>query len=110
MESPISQSEQSVESAAKWNAEFAKRVTRWKRLRLAIAIVFAGIGVAALFSVAASIWSVPCFVAASIAYLLYLDSRDQLREIRARKWATITPRISRIVARGRDDVERASSR
>lgn len=110
MESPNHQSNKAMESAARWNVALARRVTRWKRLRLALAIVFAGIAIAALFLGSASIWSVPCFIAAFIAYLLYLDSRDQLREIRARNWATITPRISGIAERNRERAaEKASS-
>ena len=99
MANPTNQEDQSIESAAKWNRELAGRVTRWKRVRLSLAILLGLVGLVAALSGSASIWSVPCFVLATIAYLLYLDSRDQVREIRARRWTSITPRIRRIVSR-----------
>ncbi len=107
MESPTSPSDRSAESAAKWNRELAGRVTRWKRFRLTFAILLTGVGVGTVFFEAASIWSVPCFIAAFVAYLLYLDSRDQLREVKARQWTSITPRISRITARSPKDATAA---
>ncbi|NQU23157.1 MAG: hypothetical protein HQ567_17910 [Candidatus Nealsonbacteria bacterium] len=106
METLSSGSENSAQSTAtEWNDALAKRVTRWKRLRLAAAIVLTAVGIATLFAGPASIWSVPCFIVAFIAYLLYLDSRDQIREIRARRWSAITPRIGRGTARKRGDAE-----
>ena len=102
--------ESSAESAAtQWNDALAERVARWKRLRLAAAIVLTAVGIATLFAGPASIWSVPCFIVALIAYLLYLDSRDQVREIKARRWSAITPRIGRITTRKREDAEAVSS-
>jgi hypothetical protein len=109
MESPDSQSENSIETAKKWNAELAKRVARWKRVRLASAIVFTVLGAGILYLNWTPIWSVPCFVIALIAYLLYVDSRDQLREIKGRKWATITPRISRLGQRKHETTQTPSS-
>ena len=93
MEGPINQNDRSIEVATKWNRQLADRVARWKRLRFSLAVLFTSGGIAAVFSGSASIWSVPCFIVAFMAYLLYLDARDQLREIRARKWKSITPRI-----------------
>ena len=93
MESPLNQENRSLQLAAKWNGELAGRVRRWKRLRFSLAIVLTFVGIGTAFSGWASIWSVPSFIMAFIAYLLYLDSRDQLREIRARKWHSITPRL-----------------
>ena len=109
MESSMSQNDRSIESAAKWNRELAARVARWKRLRFSLTILFTIGGIATVFSGFAAIWSVPCFIAAFVAYLLYLDSRDQLREIRARKWNSITPRIHRVNRRDREGAPQTTS-
>jgi len=109
MENPADRKERALELAREWNNALARRVTRWKRLRLAIAVLLTGVGIATTFSTVAWAWSVPCFLAAFIAYLLYLDSRDQVREIRSRSWATITPRISRLKERTRKAAAKASS-
>ena len=93
MENPVSQGPQSAEAARRWNRALANRVTRWKRLRLAFAIGLSGAGVLASLSDSASLFMAPCFIAAFIALLLYLDSRDQLRNIKARNWIALTPRI-----------------
>lgn len=99
METPTSQTSRSVEAARRWNRDFAKRVRRWKRVRLAWAIGLSAAGIATFLSKSASLWSPPCLIAAFIAFLLYVDSRDQLREVEARNWTSITPRISRISGR-----------
>jgi hypothetical protein len=109
MEAPSRPSNESIE-ASKWNAQLARRVSRWKRLRLSLAILLTGAGAATFLFGSASIWSVPCFITALIAYLLYLDSRDQLREIRSRNWATITPRISGASQRTHEGVKTTPSR
>jgi len=111
MESPTSesQSRKALETAEKWNRQLAMRVARWKRLRLAVAVVFTAMGIALAFSGGTFIWAPPCFIAALIAYLLYLDSRDQLREIRSRTWATITPRIGRLKERTRQAAAKTTS-
>lgn len=109
MEQPTDPTHGAAESAAKWNHELARRVTRWKRLRLTLATVLTAIGTATAFSGSASIWSVPSFLAAFVAYLLYLDSRDQLREVKARRWNTLTPRTARITAPKRQDAPKATS-
>lgn len=96
MESPPNQEDRSLQLATKWNNQLAGRVRRWKRIRFSLAIVFTFVGIGTAFSGWASIWSVPSFIMAFIAYLLYMDSRDQLREIRARRWHSITPRIRRM--------------
>ncbi len=108
MEAPTSQGDHSAESAARWNSNLAGRVRRWKRLRLTCAILFAGVGIVTVFFKAALIWSTPCFIAAFIAYLLYLDSRDQLREVKVRKWKSITPRIARTATGSHKDIVRKS--
>ena len=110
MESPANENEKALELAGKRNEALAERVTRWKRCRLgcAIGLAVAGIG-AFFFSAGVSSWSVPCFLGAFIAYLLYLDSRDQVREIRARRWHAITPRMDRLTARNPQNTESASS-
>lgn len=105
MENPGCQSDR----AAKWNRQLASRVTRWKRLRLTLAILLSVVGIATAFSGSVSTWTVPCFVAAFIAYLLYLDARDQLREVNARKWNAITPRIARVAAPEDKDATKATS-
>ena len=81
-------------SAADWNRELARRVTRWKRLRLAVAVILMLSGVVAIVLQAVSwLWAVPCFLAAFLAYLLYLDARDHAREVKTRRWRTVTPRV-----------------
>ena len=110
MESPTSQMNRSVKAARRWNRDLAKRVRRWKRSRLAWAIGLSTAGIATFLWKSASLWSPPCFIGAFIAYLLYLDSRDQLREVEARNWTSITPRINRISRQKRSgDAETKSS-
>ena len=82
-----------LEIATRWNRSLAKRVARWKRTRLAAAVVLSAIGVVLLLIPNWAVLAAPCFVAAIIAYVLYLDARDQLRVVRARRWGTITPRL-----------------
>ena len=93
MESPTIHNSQATEGAIRWNRDFAGRVTRWKRLRLVFAVGLCGAGILAFLAESASLWSAPCLIAAFISFLLYLDSRDQLREIKARNSTVITPRI-----------------
>ncbi len=98
MGDPAIQDKKPAALAAEWNNELAKRVTRWKRLRLTFALVFTSLGAATFFRGFVSVWavwSVPCFIAAFIAYLLYLDSRDQLRTVKSRRWNSLTPRFGR---------------
>ena len=94
MESQNSPSDVRARAASLLNEALASRVARGKRLRLAIAILLAGTGIGAILIQAISVFSVPCLIGAFIAYLLYLDARDQLREVKSRNWSCATPRIS----------------
>lgn len=109
MDAPTSHDDRSAESAARWNSNLALRVRRWKRLRLTFAILFAAAGIVAVFFNATLAWTAPCSIAALIAYVLYLDSRDQLREVKSRKWKSITPRIASTGAGTQKDVTEKSA-
>jgi hypothetical protein len=106
MESPERESERATE----WNRQLARRVVRWKRLRVTIATLLAVAGVTTAFFDSTSVWSGPCLIASFLAYLLYLDARDQLREVKARRWNRLTPRIAGVTgARGKDAAQAPSS-
>jgi len=97
MDSPQDRAERELKSARRLNESLAKRVRRWKRSRLAAAAVLLGAGLAlAWLKTAALLFAVPCFLGAFIAFLLYLDSRDQLREVESREWVSPTPKISNL--------------
>jgi len=77
METPTNEARKPADLASDLNTALARRVTRWKRLRLGVAIVL--------------------FIGAFIAYFLYLDARDEAREVKPRKWGSATPRISKLM-------------
>ena len=52
-------------------------------------------GVGLLFVTFLAFYSIPVFLASFIAFVLYLDARDAIREVKARKWDFPSPRISR---------------
>lgn len=108
MESPT-QSDESLKAVTHWNDELAHRVTRWKRLRLTIAVLLAAVGVVSAFAGSAFLWTTPCLIAASVAYLLYLDSRDQLREVKSRKWKASTPRTTHLEKPKNEDAVKPAS-
>ena len=85
-----------LESASRLNQSLAKRVRRWKRLRLGMATVLLVVGVGAVLLKTASVFAVPCFIGAFVVYLLYLEARDHLREVESRQWVSATPRISKL--------------
>ena len=83
-------------AAEKLNESLAKRITRWKRTRLAL--LLASLSFAAGF-LAYRPWALlapPFFIAAFCFLMLYLAARDQLREVKARRWKSQTPFISRL--------------
>lgn len=82
-----------VAAAARLNAKLAARVAQWKRTRLVATILFVALGIGVLFNRYTMVFSPPCWIAAFIAFLLYWDSRAQLREVLSRRDATPTPRI-----------------
>lgn len=82
-----------VAAAARLNAKLAARVAQWKRTRLMAALLFLALGIGVLFNRYTIVFSPPCWIASFIAFLLYLDSRAQLREVLCRRDATPTPRI-----------------
>ena len=96
METPTNEARKPTDLASDLNTELARRVTRWKRLRLAIAIVLCGIGIVLAFFNSVAVFAAPLFIGAFIAYLLYLDARDEAREVETRKWGSATPRISKL--------------
>jgi hypothetical protein len=93
MESPNIQSSRRSDAALKLNRALENRVARWKAVRLTAAIGLAVIGMLAALFEGFAIYSIPCLIGAFIAALLYLDARDQLREVRSRTWDSATPRI-----------------
>ena len=96
MESRNHQNDVRAAAASKLNEDLANQVARWKRARLAAAILLAAVGIGAFFVKAVAVFSVPCLLGALIACLLYLDARDQLREVKLRNWVSATPRFSKI--------------
>ena len=106
MDSRKTPSETRTEAAAKLNQSLAVRVARWKRLRLSLTVVMTVCGIALFLVRGASFFAVPCLIAAFIAYLLYLDARDELREVRSRSWVSVTPRIGKLISHSQQ--ERAS--
>jgi len=97
MEMPTNQVNNPADLASELNNALARRVTRWKRLRLAIAITLCAVGTALASFNSVAVFSVPLLIGAFIAYLLYLDARDEAREVKSRKWGSATPRISKLV-------------
>jgi hypothetical protein len=85
-----------AEAALKLNRALANRVDRWKRVRFIMAVGLTAAGTGLLFADAWAIFSVPLFLAAFLALLLYFDARDEVREVRARKWEFPTPKMSRL--------------
>ncbi len=96
METSSTRNDASVKSASEMNASFASRVNRWKRVRLGIALALSSVAGVLAFFPSMAVLSVPCLIAAFIAYLLYLDARDEVREVKARNWNSPTPRISKL--------------
>jgi hypothetical protein len=96
METPTNQISKPADMAAQLNSALVRRVARWKRLRLGVAIALGGAGIVLAFFDAVAIFAAPLFIGASIACLLYLDARDEAREIKSRKWGSPTPRISKL--------------
>ena len=94
MESHNHQNDVRARSARKLNDALANRIIRWKRFRLSFAIALAMIGICAFFF-NFYLLSVPLFICSLILTLLYLDARDQLREVLSRNWISATPRIRR---------------
>ena len=94
----VPQSSSPAEVALSLNRELAARVKRWKHVRLTVTLVLGAMGVALFFVNSGAAFSVPVLLAAFLALLLYLDARDQLREVNARRWQFPTPRISRLKA------------
>jgi len=66
-----------------------------------MAVGLAAMGVGLLLVNFLAFYSVPVLLAAFIAFVLYLDARDAIREVSARKWDFPSPRISRLANRGR---------
>jgi len=88
---------QPADLASELKDALARRVTRWKRLRLGLTIVLCTVGIAFAFFDSVAVFAVPLLIGAFIAYLLYLDARDEAREVKSRKWGSATPRISRLL-------------
>lgn len=85
-----------IEAAAKLNASLARRVTRWKRTRLALFIASLLVAVGCCFHPSLVILSPPFFIAAFCFFMLYLAARDQLTEVESRRWKSQTPWISKL--------------
>jgi FtsH-binding integral membrane protein len=84
-------SRDSAANAAKCNESFARRIARWKWVRLSVATAFAAIGIAVLFT-PAPYGSVPLFICSGIAFLFCLDAVFQHKQVSARRWHSLTPR------------------
>lgn len=96
METPTKEVSKRADLASKLNSAFGRRVMRWKRLRLGVAIILCGVGTSLAFLDSVAVFAVPLLIGAFIAYVLYLDARDQAREVKSRKWGSATPRISKL--------------
>ena len=105
MEKSEFQNRSPAEAARHLNQALAERIGRWKRFRLAMAVGLAAMGVGLLFVNSLAFYSIPFPLAAFIAFLLYLDARDAIREINARKWDFPSPRISRLANQGRHQAQ-----
>lgn len=105
MEKSEFQNRSAAEAARHLNQALAERIGRWKRFRLAMAGGLAAMGVGLLFVNFLAFYSIPFLLAAFIAFLLYLDARDAIREVNARKWDFPSPRISRLANRGRHQAQ-----
>ena len=104
METPTNEVSKPADLASELNSAFARRVMRWKRLRLGVAIILCGVGIVLAFLDSVAVFAVPLLIGAFIAYVLYLDARDQAREVKSRKWRSATPRISKLAGITRDHV------
>jgi len=93
MEDQAQDNECSIAAAARWNNLLAQRISRWRRVRLTLAVLFAAIGGMAFFSGCGAIWAAPSLLVAIILFMLYLDARDHAREVKTRRWRAIAPRI-----------------
>ncbi|MBI1903858.1 MAG: hypothetical protein HYS13_22370 [Planctomycetia bacterium] len=100
MASATNQSDEEAKIARKLNEMLAEQVARWKRGRLAWTIALAAAGIGALFFKPVILLAPPCFIGAFIMLLLYLDARDQLREVKSRRCVSATPRVSRLTSSG----------
>jgi len=109
MEKPPCQNRSPAEAARNLNQALADRISRWKRLRLAMAVVLAAMGVGLLFLNPLALYSVPVLLAAFIAFVLFLDARDEIREVNARKWEFPSPRISRLANRERHPAQNSAT-
>jgi threonine/homoserine/homoserine lactone efflux protein len=82
-----------LEAATQFNTALVQQVTRWKRVRGSVAGTLLVIGLALVY--VKSFYAPPFILAAGVAFLLYLAARDQLREVKARRWKSPTPRVSK---------------
>lgn len=98
METKMNEVSRRANVASELNKAFARRVMRWKRLRLGVAIILCGTGIVFAFLDSVALFAVPLLIGAFIAYLLYLDARDQAREANSRVWGSATPRISKLAS------------
>jgi len=98
-----------IEAAARLNFALARRVDRWKRVRLGIASLLFAAGVVTSFLGTNAIFAAPFFVGAFISILLYLDARDQAKEVRKRNWNSPTPQIGRLSAARRQEAKRGQN-
>lgn len=101
METPSVQDKSPSVAARNLNQALADRMKRWKWLRFSMAVMLAATGVGLLFVKFLAFYSIPVFLAAFIAFVLFLDARDAIREVNARKWNFPSPRISRLANRDR---------
>jgi hypothetical protein len=104
METPSIQDKSRSEAARNLNRALADRMNRWKWLRLSMAVVLAATGVGLLYVKFLAFYSIPVLLAAFIAFVLFLDARDAIREVNARKWNFPSPRMSRLASRDRHHV------
>ncbi len=83
------------EIARQWNEWEARRVARDKRWRLLFTLAFFAGGLLLTRTTWYFLYAVPCFGIAFVFFLLYLDAHMSLKEIKARNWASITPRFGK---------------
>jgi hypothetical protein len=85
-----------TEAASRLNASLADQIIRWKRTRLVLLLILLALAIACCFFPSWTLFTPPLFLGAMCFLFLYLEARDQLREVKARRWKSQTPFISRL--------------
>ena len=89
------------DAAIELNRKFLESVGRWMLTRAVLSLTFFTAGGLMLIFVWSSfgyfaLFAFPLWIVATIFLLMFLDAHQRWREVRARNWVTVTPRIGHV--------------